>query len=267
MGLSEPLGQRDPVEPLYCTTCHLDAMGWLEPELGRLASTYARLGTHPLGRPGPHVAARWWEYAMMLRAARETVGTVWFDDEEAGVNVLEIGPGGFRSPLAPTLVRAGCELICLDTRTEAVEEVMVQTHYLGLEGRMSAVEADICDHAYLGENGLTYSTLDIPLHDLVVSVSVIEHIPRDQDALRNMVGWLRPGGVLAFTFDLAVPGGVTHTSRQERLYQVADVWERIQFLETVGVDPIGPVDYGRAVPNVYDAYTFGCFVGRKRMAS
>ena len=223
--------------------CRPSALADLRDELGDLAHTYAYLGMHPLGRPGPQVGLRWWEYAVMVRAVRVAV--------PAGGRILDVGAGGFRSPLTPTLARLGFQVDALDVRAESVAEICTQATALDIGDRVTAVQCDIGAYAPA-----------VP-YDAVLSLSVIEHVPDDRGAVRRMIAALRPGGLFAITFDVTVDGGPLVTPNNERMYTPAMIAELLAWIREDGITVAAHHGFEPREANVYDAYTFGAVMGVK----
>ncbi|RKT82026.1 Methyltransferase domain-containing protein [Saccharopolyspora antimicrobica] len=126
--------------------------------------------------------------------------TVDFDrlGVQAGQRVLDLGCGAGRH--AFELYRRGADVIAFDQDVEELENVAA------MFGAMKA-ENQVPD----GANAQTVSgdALDLPFpdehFDVVIASEIMEHIPEDEKAMRELVRVVKPGGRVVVTVPRAWP--------------------------------------------------------------
>lgn len=96
---------------------------------------------------------------------------------------------------------------------------------------------NVCDRVSFHQHDITTASFGEGKYDLVISISVLEHIPAQQrlTALRNAVESLKVGGVLALTFDVDLEGGGAGFSFDE-------LTEAIMMLQKLGLSPLSEID-------------------------
>ena len=208
--------------------------------IGRVGYACARLGM--LGVMGHTL--RWWEYGLAHAAVTAHVAKK--------SRVLEIGTGGWSSPFAAALALDGYDVIAVDKEPIFAAQTAAQRLLLGNEFQLTGEVFDLCDATIV----TTPNSFDA-----VVSLSVLEHIPDDELALRRCCSLLRPNGLLVLTFDYS-PSPCVPTPAQDRIYSRIDI-ERIRTcLESSGVILLGDCDYDGTVVSHVKHYTFASMVGR-----
>jgi len=149
---------------------------------------------------------RWnklWEYSRGLA----------YGDFRPGMRVLDFG-GGATIPLF-WLAKNGCEVLSLevDEKLTAHTNAVAQQNGWKLKGLTFDLTQNEAPH-------------DWQLFDRVMSFCVIEHIPKaaQQRALTRLAAQLKPGGLLALTFDFGenapVDGAVRSTEEVARMIAV-----------------------------------------------
>jgi SAM-dependent methyltransferase len=155
-----------------------------------------------------------------------------------GDRLLDLGCGFGRH--AFEAARRGATVVALDAGPEEVAQVratlgaMVDAGELAAEHPASAVQGD---------------ALSLPFadgaFDRVIASEVLEHIPDDTAAMRELARVLRPGGTMAVTVPRCVPEAVNWALSDEyhdtpgghvRIYRRSTLERR---LEAAGLDPTG----------------------------
>jgi SAM-dependent methyltransferase len=115
-----------------------------------------------------------------------------------GHRVLDMGCGGGRHAFA--LFKRGADVVALDYSHKDLVEVRTMLAAIGLEG-----EAPAGAHGWTVQ-GTAYS-LPFPdgTFDRVVAAEVLEHLPADTDAMRELFRVLKPGGLIAVTVPRWLP--------------------------------------------------------------
>jgi SAM-dependent methyltransferase len=151
-----------------------------------------------------------WEYARGLACL----------GERGARRILDFG-GGATLPVY-FLAREGCEVLSLD-----VDEVLTYSAKRTAESRgwkLVASTYDLTQFPPLEEWGR---------FDAAISFSVLEHLPRPKQlaAVERLASVLRPGGVLALTFDYGSEAPVEHALRTPE--QVAEMVAaaRLEYLD------------------------------------
>jgi len=110
------------------------------------------------------------------------------------LRVLDVGTGTARIPIEICARQSGIEIIGVDRRPAILERARRDIHRARLGDFIRVAQADTCSLPYADKT-----------FDAVVSNSLIHHLPRRLDALREMVRVLRPGGVLLVRDSLRQP--------------------------------------------------------------
>jgi ubiquinone/menaquinone biosynthesis C-methylase UbiE len=188
--------------------------------------------------------------------------TVDYDKLEMheGERLLDLGCGGGRH--AFEAAKRGAKVIALDAGSDEVSKVR---DTLG-----AMVEAgEISDPT--GTGAIRGDALHLPFpdgaFDRVIAAEVLEHIPDDSDAMRELVRVLRPGGLMAITVPRFGPEVVNWALSEEyhnvpgghvRIYRRSELVRR---LERVGMLPIGS-HHAHSLHSPY--WWLRCAVGPKR---
>jgi ADP-heptose:LPS heptosyltransferase/SAM-dependent methyltransferase len=141
-------------------------------------------------RTGVYIhASKQWEYLYALRALADA-----FEAKRSGLRIADLGGG--RGALAPYLA-------CEGHRVEVFD-----TDYLWDHGGDRAVELRYRHWAKrMGYRAAFGSLHNVPApsdsFDAITCISVVEHLPYKEYALKEALRILRPGGVLILTFDFA----------------------------------------------------------------
>ena len=110
----------------------------------------------------------------------------------AGERVLDMGAGGGRH--AFECVRRGAQVVALDLDRAELKDVV------GVMGAMSAAGEVPAGASGAACNG---SALELPFADAtfdrIIAAEVLEHVPDDRAAMRELARVLKPSGVLAVT--------------------------------------------------------------------
>lgn len=96
---------------------------------------------------------------------------------------------------------------------------------------------NVCDRVNFFQHDITSTPVAEEKYDLVISISVLEHIPANErlQALRNAVSSLKTGGVLALTFDVDLEGG-------EAGFSFDELTEAILVLQKLGMKSLSDID-------------------------
>jgi 2-polyprenyl-3-methyl-5-hydroxy-6-metoxy-1,4-benzoquinol methylase len=171
------------------------------------ASAWVRGKGFRLDFPHPH---RTWEYA----SAYQAVG--------AAQSVLDVGCG--YSPLGPAFALAGRTVIECDPDPRVIEaRRKLEAVFTARGQRYSALPLSATD--------------DLPTAEAVTCISVLEHLPEDQQRL----AWARlaqatlPGGALFITLDIGVPQEQNHDTLRHTLFTIDDVPKLAGWLEQEGM--------------------------------
>jgi SAM-dependent methyltransferase len=172
----------------------------------------------------------------------------------------------------------------------------VLPYYLAEEG-YAVTTIDVEDYLYQAQRGQEFGTRSlqgdireqdptlIEQFDFIICSSVIEHIDRDTEAVKNLALYLRPGGVLCLSTDFypehieypdanrkIVLDRPTDSHTDSRVYSVQTFTERIiEPLKLIGLEVLGETDYSNvdiydsSTRAVRDLYTFGIGMFRKRL--
>ena len=110
----------------------------------------------------------------------------------SGHRVLDMGCGGGRHAFA--LYRSGADVVALDTDAAELKDVQAMFGAMALEGEAPA------GASAQALRGTAYS---LPFADAsfdrVVAAEVLEHLPDDRRAMRELARVLKPGGLMAVT--------------------------------------------------------------------
>ena len=148
-----------------------------------------------------------WEYARSAAAVFAASAT---DEQSSPPRILDFG-GAATLPIF-FLAARGCEVESLDLDIALVDRTNDLAAQRGW--RLHASEHNLVE---------TLAPAHWQLFDAVISASVLEHIPkRSQELVMRQFGaLLRPGGILALSFDYGddapQPGAIRHPSEVHRL--------------------------------------------------
>lgn len=120
--------------------------------------------------------------------------TVDFDrfDVRPGERVLDMGCGAGRH--AFELYRRGADVVALDQNVKDLADVATMFEAMAAEGGLPVGAA-----ARTVEGDALALPFDAEEFDKVIAAEILEHIPDDEQAMRELFRVLRPGGVLAVT--------------------------------------------------------------------
>ena len=177
-----------------------------------------------------------------------------------GDRVLDLGCGAGRH--AFEAFRRGANVVAVDLDETALEEVAVLATAMELEGQVPA--------------GTTFETLradalDLPFDDAsfdhVIASEILEHIPDDQGAMKEIVRVLKPGASAAVTVPRYWPEALCWALSREyhsnegghvRIYRAPELTRR---LRSAGLSPRG-IGYAHALHAPY--WWLKCAVGVRR---
>ena len=166
--------------------------------------------------------------------------TVDFDKFPVGPGdrVLDMGAGGGRHAFA--VLRRGAEVVALDMSEKDLREVQVMFGAMAAEGE---VPASGSAQAIRGD--AYHLPFDDDSFDRVIAAEVLEHLPADTDAMRELARVLRPGGLIAVTVPRWGPEKVCWALSDAyhevegghvRIYKGSELVER---LTGSGLEPLG----------------------------
>lgn len=120
--------------------------------------------------------------------------TVDFDrfDVRPGERVLDMGCGAGRH--AFELYRRGADVVALDQNVKDLADVATMFEAMAAEGGLPVGAA-----ARTVEGDALALPFDAEEFDKVIAAEILEHIPDDEQTMRELFRVLRPGGVLAVT--------------------------------------------------------------------
>jgi len=180
------------------------------------------------GATGVYVhASKQWEYAYAVRSIVEYAGIRKAPDgleiaQCAGLKIADVGGG--RGALAAFLAAAG-----------ATVEQFDRDYQWGRNGHTEpAYQRWSRSKGYRARFGSIYN---LPAasesFDVVLCISVLEHLPDKRAALRELVRLLRPGGICVLTFDLALE---PERFRDALRVDVADPDRLAEWLAAIGIE-------------------------------
>jgi ubiquinone/menaquinone biosynthesis C-methylase UbiE len=187
---------------------------------------------------------RAWEYALVIKALLE----------KGSQDVADVGGGASVFAPAYSVLDPKHSVFQIDPGIE-MHWLPNQNNALGLE--MSWSNTDLSEYV------ATHAEHSLRGYDAVVSLSTIEHVPDDFTFFRNLLRLVRPGGLVAITFDFYPSGeqlvqGHLRTYNRERIDDLMGIgWDN-------GFNHYGDyVDYDWHGPAVYE-YTFGALIMERR---
>jgi SAM-dependent methyltransferase len=171
--------------------------------------------------------------------------------------VLDLGCGFGRH--AFEAARRGASVVALDAGPEEVAQVRATLGAMVDVGELAA------DHPATAVQG---DALALPFadgtFDRVIASEVLEHIPNDTGAMRELARVLRPGGTMAVTVPRCGPEAINWALSDEyhdtpgghvRIYRRSTLERR---LRSAGLDPVG-VGYAHGLHSPY--WWLRCLVG------
>jgi SAM-dependent methyltransferase len=178
----------------------------------------------------------------------------------SGERLLDLGCGGGRH--AFEAARRGAMVVALDAGTDEVEKVRDTLGAMFAAGEISDPR---------GTGAVKGDALRLPFpdgaFDRVIAAEVLEHIPDDNDAMRELVRVLRPGGLMAVTVPRFGPELVNWALSDEyhnipgghvRIYRRSELVGRLQ---RAGLRPVGS-HHAHSLHSPY--WWLRCAVGPKR---
>ncbi|MBX6383533.1 MAG: class I SAM-dependent methyltransferase [Microbispora sp.] len=147
-----------------------------------------------------------------------------------GHRVLDLGAGGGRH--AFEVLRRGADVVAFDMDAAELENVAAMFAAMDKEGEVPA-----------GATGETVvgDALDMPFPDAsfdrVIAAEVLEHIPDDMTAMREIVRVLKPGGLAAITVPSFLPERICWALSEEyhttpgghiRIYTLAELRAKLK---------------------------------------
>jgi SAM-dependent methyltransferase len=181
-------------------------------------------------------------------------------DMKAGERLLDLGCGGGRH--AFEAAKRGARVVAIDAGADEVARVRDTLGAMAEAGEIRNPS---------GTGAVQGDALRLPfpdaVFDRVIAAEVLEHIPSDSDAMRELVRVLRPGGLMAVTVPRYGPELVNWILSDEyhntpgghvRIYRRSELTER---LERAGLRMIGS-HHAHSLHSPY--WWLRCAVGPKR---
>jgi SAM-dependent methyltransferase len=179
---------------------------------------------------------------------------------KSGERLLDLGCGGGRH--AFEAAKRGARVVALDAGTDEVMKVRDTLGAMFEAGEISDPR---------GTGAVQGDALRLPfpdgVFDRVIAAEVLEHIPDDTDAMRELVRVLRPGGLMAVTVPRFGPELVNWALSDEyhnvpgghvRIYRRSELVGRLQ---RAGLRPVGS-HHAHSLHSPY--WWLRCAVGPKR---
>ncbi|HST76630.1 MAG TPA: methyltransferase domain-containing protein [Acetobacteraceae bacterium] len=188
-------------------------------------------------------ASKNWEYPLVLNAIRDMGLHL-----KPGLRVADVGGGRGALSFALGRVGAEAEVFDIDYRWDSQGDPAIEDRFIRAFRKVG--------HARFG------SIFNIPAddetYDVVTCVSVVEHIYYKRQAIAELLRILKPGGLLALTFDLVedlTAAGLTDHLRKE----IFDLPALAQELQAFGVDvmPFDTVGVRRSILEIQEAGVLG----------
>jgi 2-polyprenyl-3-methyl-5-hydroxy-6-metoxy-1,4-benzoquinol methylase len=142
-------------------------------------------------RDSLHTWSRLWEYPYVihhLEQIRQTKPT------DGLLKVADIGSGVTFFPFS--VARLGCDVTCIDVDPVCMHDIPIAARIINhMPGKIS-----------IGLMEGNRAPLDDESQDVVYCISVLEHIPSREEAIKDIARILKPGGKLILTVDIDLRG-------------------------------------------------------------
>jgi 2-polyprenyl-3-methyl-5-hydroxy-6-metoxy-1,4-benzoquinol methylase len=178
---------------------------------------------------------RMWEYGIVLKALKENQTKT----------LLDVGGGA--SIFAPACAFTGMSVTQVDLE-DRKDWVAKQNEILPEKRRVEYIREDFFNFSYPQE------------FDAVTAISVLEHVELDLVFFRKLLGFVKPGGLVAITVDFH-PSSKPLVKEHLRTYREADL---VPFFTSDGDFTIfrEDIDYTWRGPDV-NSYTFASIILRR----
>lgn len=171
----------------------------------------------------PQHECRKWEYSQALNAIEYA-----FPEDDIGTPTRCLDVGGAGSPFANMLKGRDCEVNIVDP---ALDKIGIQE----------------------------YVKLEPPPVDAVFTISVIEHVKEPDPFLKACIAALKPGGLFFLTTDAQEHEGEDkgHFAwMRSRIYSPQSLMELSEYICSLGMEVISPVNLTYPGHNLYGSYNF-----------